>query len=59
MSWSPDAKFIASGDMDGRILLWHPSDGRLLGSCDGHKKWITSLVRAPPFCNQLTDHFLP
>ena len=46
VSWSPDAKYLASGDMDGNILLWDPADGKLLGSCSGHKKWITSLVRA-------------
>lgn len=47
VSWSPDGQFIASGDMDGNILLWSPSDGKLLGSCSGHKKWITSLVGHP------------
>lgn len=47
VAWSPDAKCIASGDMDGTILLWDPSDGKLLGSCSGHKKWITSLVSGP------------
>jgi ribosome assembly protein 4 len=44
VAWSPDAAVIASGDMDGSILLWDPKDGKLLGSCSGHKKWITSLV---------------
>jgi WD40 repeat protein len=44
VAWSPDAQVIASGDMDGSILLWDPKDGKLLGSCSGHKKWITSLV---------------
>jgi WD40 repeat protein len=44
VAWSPDAQMIASGDMDGSILLWDPKDGKLLGSCSGHKKWITSLV---------------
>jgi ribosome assembly protein 4 len=46
VAWSPDAQMIASGDMDGSILLWDPKDGKLLGSCSGHKKWITSLVGA-------------
>ena len=45
VAWSPDAKILASGDMDGAINLWDPETGRLLGGCSGHKKWITSLVR--------------
>lgn len=35
---------VASGDMDGAIYLWDPKKGKPLGQCNGHKKWITSLV---------------
>jgi hypothetical protein len=44
VAWSPDGKFIASGDMDGQVWLWDPKKGEALGQCVGHKKWITSLV---------------
>lgn len=47
MAWSPDGRVLATGDMDGAIWLWEPTTGAALGSCVGHKKWITSLVGAP------------
>lgn len=58
VSWSPDAQLIASGDMDGNILLWDPKDGKLLGSCSGHKKWITSMVSQPARGERLRDLIL-
>lgn len=53
MSWSPDGRYIASGDMDGRIWLWDGETGQALGQCSGHKKWITSLVRASGWSERL------
>jgi WD40 repeat protein len=53
VSWSPDGAMIASGDMDGAIMLWDGRDGKLLGTCQGHKKWITSLVS--PLVGWLSD----
>ncbi len=44
VAWSPDAQYVASGDMDGTIHLWDPKSGKLLGTCSGHGKWITSIV---------------
>jgi len=47
VAWSPDGRYIASGDMDGQVWLWDPSSGEALGQCLGHKKWITSLAWEP------------
>lgn len=43
VSWSPDGRYIATGDMDGVLWLWDP-DGKPLGTCKGHTKYVTSLV---------------
>eukprot|EP00798_Chlamydomonas_sp_ICE-L_P015895 gene15895-22029_t len=47
VSWSPDAKYIVSGDMDGNLWLWNPKTGEPFGQCQGHKKWITSIAWEP------------
>ncbi len=44
VAWSPDAQWVASGDMNGVVHLWDPKEGKLVGTCSGHGKWITSLV---------------
>lgn len=44
VAWSPDGKFVVSGDMDGQIMVWDPVSGKALGTCNGHKKWITAIV---------------
>ena len=33
LAWSPDAKILASGGMDGMVWLWSPDKGEPLGSC--------------------------
>ena len=52
VAWSPDAKYLATGDVNGAIWLWDPLTGLQHGSCMGHKKYITALViphhAAPP-----------
>lgn len=44
VSWSPDARLLCTADMNGKIWLWDPNTGKPLGTCKGHRKWITSTV---------------
>lgn len=33
LAWSPDAKLLVSGGMDGMLWLWNPETGEPLGCC--------------------------
>ena len=33
LAWSPDAKLLVSGGMDGLLWLWNPETGEPLGCC--------------------------
>ena len=33
VAWSPDAKYLVSGSMDGQILVWQADSGKLKGTC--------------------------
>jgi WD40 repeat protein len=33
LAWSPDAKYLVSGSMDGQILVWHADSAALKGVC--------------------------
>ena len=39
LAWSPDAKILASGGMDGMVWLWSPDKGEPLGSCRVRRHW--------------------
>lgn len=47
LSWSPDGRFLASGGHDGSVALWDAPTGHLLGTLNGHRKWITGLAWEP------------
>ena len=33
LAWSPDAKYLVSGSMDGQVLVWQADTGTLKGVC--------------------------
>jgi ribosome assembly protein 4 len=58
ISFSPNGKYIASGDMDGNIFIWDPLTGNRVGSClKGHKKFITALSWEPVHKNPKCSRF--
>ena len=48
VSWSPDARIIATGSMDSTLRIWDPETGKPKGDAlRGHSKWITALAWEP------------
>lgn len=53
VSWSPDGLRLATGDNDGVIFLWDPSNVKAEGrKLMGHKKFITGLAWEPLHLNK-------
>jgi uncharacterized protein YjbI with pentapeptide repeats len=44
VAWRPDGKVVASGGVDGTVLLWDPADGRLLAVLEGHTQRVGSVA---------------
>lgn len=44
LAFSPDGKYLASGDLGGNIILWQLQNGRVLMTITGHKLWVSSLA---------------
>jgi WD40 repeat protein len=47
LAFSPDGKFLATGDANGGIRLWQVSDGQHLLTCQGHTGWVRSVTFSP------------
>lgn len=44
VAFSPDGKFLATGDTKGEICLWQVADGKQLLSCKGPPGWAQSVA---------------
>ena len=53
LAWSPDAKMLASGGMDGMVWLWSPEKGEPLGSCKVLRATLTLPLRSIRSCKLL------
>jgi WD40 repeat protein len=47
VTFSPDGRWLASGHMDGSIILWDPSTGQRVRTLTGHARYVTSLAFSP------------
>ncbi|MEA5507308.1 NB-ARC domain-containing protein [Halotia wernerae UHCC 0503] len=47
VAFSPDGKFLATGDTNGEIRLYQVSDWKQLLICKGHTNWVPSLAFSP------------
>ncbi len=47
ISYSPDGKTLASGSLDGTILLWDTNTGRHLYTLKGHTEFVESVAFSP------------
>jgi WD40 repeat protein/DNA-binding SARP family transcriptional activator len=47
LAYSPDAQFIAGGNLDGTIFMWRAADGQAVGMYQGHTALIDSLAFSP------------
>ncbi|MGD2182528.1 NB-ARC domain-containing protein [Lusitaniella coriacea] len=47
LTFSPDGKHLATGDVNGEILLWQATDGKKLLTCQGHTRWVWSVAFSP------------
>ncbi|MBW4595641.1 MAG: hypothetical protein KME46_22720 [Brasilonema angustatum HA4187-MV1] len=47
VAFSPDGKFLATGDMNGEIRLYQVADWKQLFTYKGHADWVTSIAFSP------------
>ncbi|HEU5100461.1 MAG TPA: hypothetical protein VFU22_15640 [Roseiflexaceae bacterium] len=48
LSWSPDARLLASGAINDPVVrIWDPASGRLVHKLEGHRDWIRSVLFSP------------
>ncbi len=47
VTFSPDGKLLATGDVNGEIILWRVADGKKLLTCKGHMRWVWSVHWSP------------
>ncbi len=47
VAFSPNGKFLATGDADGKTYLWQVEDGKLLFTCIGHSSSVKSVAFSP------------
>lgn len=47
MAYSPDARYVATGQADGRVAVWEVSSGRLLKTISGHTDSVTAVAYTP------------
>jgi WD40 repeat protein len=47
VTFSPDGKLLATGDINNQIFLWQVDNGQHLFTFEGHLNWVRSVVFSP------------
>jgi WD40 repeat protein len=47
IAFSPDGRFIASGDSDSNVIIWDVTTGQSLLDLQGHSGWVFSVMFSP------------
>ncbi|MBD2214830.1 NACHT domain-containing protein [Nostoc linckia FACHB-104] len=44
VTFSPDGKLLATGDINGQLCLWQVADGKQLLTCEAHDSWTLAVA---------------
>jgi WD40 repeat protein len=47
VAWSSDGRYIASGDISGKIQVWNSADGELIYTYPGHSGSVRTVAWSP------------
>ncbi|PPS41288.1 hypothetical protein B1A85_17925 [Chroococcidiopsis sp. TS-821] len=47
VAFSPDGQFLAMGNADSKVRIWHTANYTELLTCEGHKSWVISIAFSP------------
>ena len=59
LAWAPNEAKVASGDKNGKIIIWDPKTGKQIGTTLArHTKFVTALVWEPLHLGKLQTYLM-